>query len=131
MFISRRVVLILGMLLTLQASACASNRPVTEPVEVVEAFNDEMNAGDLDAAMNFIAEDAVFKIVQTFSGKSEIRDMLQEEIDNGMQAEIIDIRAEGDRVFWTLLVDFGAGKDEWSYDGIVQDGLIVSVVFDL
>jgi limonene-1,2-epoxide hydrolase len=128
-------VVLFPVLLIFLASACASSQPITEPVAVIEAFNEALNDLDLDAAMSFVAEDAEFRITTTFSGtfsgKSEIRGVYQQSVDESWQWEIIDIQADGDKVSWTDLLTIGAGRYENSYQAVVQEGLIISLTMDV
>lgn len=124
-------IVLMTMLVTLLASACASAEPITEPVAVIEAFFEALNDGDLDAAMSFVADDARFIIDTLHVGKAEIRDFHQESLDLGYHSELSDLRADGDRVSFAQKLTIGAGTYENSYEAVVQEGLIVSLIIDL
>ncbi len=124
-------VVLFSVLLIFLASACASSQPITEPDAVIEAFYEALNDLDLDAAMSFVAEGAEFIITLTYSGKSEIRGVFQQGVDESWQWEIIDIQADGDKVSWTDLLTIGAGMYENSHQAVVQEGLIISLTMDV
>ncbi len=119
-------VVLMSMLVPLLASACASAQPITEPAPVIEAFEEALNDGDLDAAMSFVADDARFIINSLYAGKAEIRKLYQGPLDLGYHSELSDLRADGDKVSWAGRVTIGGGVSEDSYEAVVQEGLIVS-----
>ena len=120
-------VALISVLTVLLVSACASPQPITEPVAVIEAFFEALNEGDLDTAMSFVADDARFITVAAFVGKADIRDFYQESLDLGFQAELSDLRADGDNVSWMVKLTVGGGTFEGQLEAVVQDGLIVSL----
>lgn len=98
------VVIILALPLTLNAQ-------VTDPAAVVTARIEAMNAGDVDAAIAYFANDAVYKIddpppgvPDTFTGKDEIRSRLETlvAVNASMETEIQQV--DGDKV--TALTKF-------------------------
>ncbi len=122
-------VALISVLTVLLVSACASTQPITEPVAVVEAFFEALNEGDLDTAMSFVADDASFILSAAYVGKADIRDFYQESLDLGFQAELSDLRADGDKVSWAGRVTIGGGMFESVYEAVVQEGMIVSHTF--
>ena len=120
---------LISMMVALLASACTSAQPITEPVAVIEAFFEELNDGDLDAAMSFVADDANFILFNVYPGKAEIRDFYEEGLNLGYLAELSDLRADGDTVSWAGRVTIGGGVFEDSYEAVVQEGMIVSLTF--
>jgi len=120
-------VALISVLTVLLVSACASTQPITEPVAVIEAFYEALNDGDLDTAMSFVADDASFILFAAYVGKADIRDFYQESLDLGFQAELSDLRADGDKVSWMEKATIGGGRFETQAEAIVQDGLIVSL----
>ncbi len=120
-------IVLMSMLVTLLASACGSAQPITEPVAVIEAFYEALNDGDLDAAMSFVADDAEFELFpQTFSGKAQIRALYMGPLKQGLQTEIVEIQANGNKVSWTLRLIYGSQSLEEPYEAVVGEGMIVS-----
>ena len=125
-------IVLVTALVTLLASACAPAQPIIEPVAVIEAFYKAINDDDLDTAMSFVADDAKFMFVLTYTGKAEIRTIFQDVRDLGIERElsVSDLQADGDKVSWMLeTIIVGAGSYYASYEGVVQDGVIVFVTF--
>ena len=118
---------LMSMLVTLVASACASTQPITEPVSVIEAFYEALNNGDLDTAMSFVADDARFILGTLHTGKAQIRDFYQEGLRVNLHSELSDLRADGDKVSWTGKVTLGGGTFEDPYEAVVQRGMILSL----
>ncbi len=121
-------IVIACMLVTVLASACASTQPITEPVAVIEAFYEALNDGDLDAAMNFVADDAKFILNTVYSGKAQVRAFYEGTIAMNTQWELSDLKAEGDTVAWIgqLTHDTG-GFAPGPLEAVVQNGKIVSL----
>jgi ketosteroid isomerase-like protein len=115
-------------LLTLFASACASTQPIAEPISVLKAFEEALNDENLDAAMGFVADDARFIVNTIYTGKAEIRELYQEVLDLGYHSELSDLRADGDRIFWTGRVTIGGRVGEGRYEAVVREGMIVSFI---
>ena len=120
-------VALISVLTGLLVSACASTQPITEPVAVIEAFYEALNEGDLDTAMSFVADDATFIRSAAYRGKADIRDFYQESLDLGFQAELSDLRADGDKASWMEKLTIGGGRFEVQLEAIVRDGLIVTL----
>lgn len=126
------VVIILALPLTLNAQ-------VTDPAAVVTARIEAMNAGDVDAAIAYFADDAVYKFVDpppgvpdTFAGKDEIRGRLETLVAVNASMEVEIQQVDGDKV--TALTKFaddglkemGVGFIEGIEEYTVQDGKITS-----
>jgi hypothetical protein len=88
-----------------------TNAPATDPASVVKAVHDAMNVQNLDAAMAFIADDAVFKHAPpsgaTLTGKAAIRVWVKRQVDTKTLAEIGDVKVNGDTVTFTAKVTRG------------------------
>ncbi len=121
-------VVLMSMLVTLLASACASTQPITEPIAVIEAFEEALNDGDLDTAMSFVADDAIFVVGSLYTGKTEITELYQELLGVGYQSELSDLRADGDKVSWTEEATMSVGAHEHQLEAVVQEGMIVSLI---
>lgn len=100
--------------------------------EAVQQFITSVNAGDADAVAATFAEDAVFDSVgRIYDGRGEImnRFLAPEVIDLGGQYEVLRIsEGEDDRVI--VEFDFTAGDlyEHFTYDFLIEDGLIQEVV---
>src|SRR5919108_6185584 len=89
--------------LSLFIVACnAAQTPATQatnPAAVLMAFNNALNAGDVDAAMALVADDAVMDRgpygVRT--GKAAIRDALQIETSKKLKYEVSNIQVSGNK----------------------------------
>jgi hypothetical protein len=102
--------------------------PTPDPISILQGYYDAVNAKDIDKAMSFIAEDAVFtgELGATFSGHPEIRATLQSAIDAGVTFEVSDVRATNGRLVYEYLAHVpnvlspsGTGL------AIVKDGKII------
>jgi ketosteroid isomerase-like protein len=119
----------MSMLVTLLASACASTQPITEPVAVIEAFHEALNDGDLDAAMNFVADDARFITDTLHEGKAQVRVFFEGVLATNPHYELSDLKLEGDTVTWIGQVTFeGGGFAPGPFEAVVQNGKIVSLM---
>jgi len=78
----------------------------TDPAAVVMAIVEPLNAGDIDAAMAFFADDAVVKLVppippdspDTFTGAEEIRAWFEGLVAMNFEIHIEILQVEGDTV---------------------------------
>ncbi len=112
-----------------------------DPVAVLNGFNEARNAHDLERAMSFIADDAVFDYEPPLfgaghlAGKQEIRSFLQRQIDDNIHVEVSDLAVSGNTVRYQA-----AGKaDSYRQRGVdvitgqgqttVHDGKIKSLNF--
>ncbi len=108
------------------SSACGPTQP-TDPVSVVHAFYDALNAGEVDRAMDLVGNDAKFITHPgVFTGQAQVRDYWQAEVDRGARFELSDVQAEGDTVKWSLKGTSGPVAFETTVEAVVQDGKIVS-----
>jgi len=119
-------VVLMTMLVTLLASSCASTQPITEPVAVIEVFEEALNDGDLDTAMSFVADDPRFILFSLHTRKAEIRDAYQEWLDLGYPSELRDLRADGDKVSWEGRLTLGVKVVTDLYEAVVKEGMIES-----
>ncbi len=117
-------VVLMSMLVTLLGSACASTQPITEPVAVIEAFEDALNDGDLDTAMSFVADDAIFVVGSLYTGKTEITELYRELLGVGYQSELSDLRGDGDKVSWEGRLTIGGSVITDLHEAVVMEGMI-------
>ncbi len=120
----RPAVVLMSMLVTLLASACASTQSITEPVAVIEAFEEALNDGDLETAMSFVADDARFVVGSLYTGKTEITERYRELLGVGYQSELSDLRADGDKVSWEGRLTIGGSVFADLHEAVVMEGMI-------
>ena len=98
--------------LAVTVAGCEAAPAAADPASVVQAFFDALNAGDVDEAMSYVAEDALFIFPEVYIGKEQIRDFFLREADS---------------VTWSATVTTDDSKFEGSVDAVVQEGKIVSL----
>jgi len=129
-----RIALILSaiMLSMLAAPAAVSAQPV-DPAEVIDAYTAAINAHDVEGALTYVADSAVYvRPGGQFIWKEEIRGFIEGLIAQNVRVELVGERqVEGDRVSWTSRVYLddpanpGAGPRQNRSESVVRDGLIV------
>jgi len=76
----------------------------TDPASIAQAFEAALNAGNLDAAMALIADDAVFKNTPpsgaTLTGKEQIQVWVKRQVDTKTTGKISDLQVQGDTAFF-------------------------------
>jgi limonene-1,2-epoxide hydrolase len=78
--------------------------PAADPAEVVQAFWDAMAVGNMDAAVELIAEDAKCRGSCYITGKESLQFYLQGIVDAGFVTEISDLTVEGDMVKYSYKI---------------------------
>jgi ketosteroid isomerase-like protein len=99
-----------------------------DPAEVVQEFWDAMQAGNVDAAMTFVGEDAQCKGSCYFKGPVAFRSYLQGIINAGSTNQISIVKVDGDTVTYTYKVFRNGFVTEDNAEGesmTVQDGKII------
>ena len=110
----------------------------TDPVKVLNALADSLNAGDVDTAMTLYAPDAVLNIVPpppglpgTYTGLKEIRGWLEILVGMNFKVEGVEmLQVEGDKVKIKVKAssDFARGFNmafmEYTEEHIIQGGKI-------
>lgn len=78
--------------------------PLTGIAAIVKNIVDARNAKNVDAAMSFFTDDAVYTNIfgAKYQGKAEIRSLFQERIDRGYQYELSNVKATGNTVTFHL-----------------------------
>ncbi len=126
-------VLIGVLLLALSVAACQGGGAESagddiDPVSVVQQYYDAYNAGDLDTAVSFIADDALsINPLGTFNGKERIRGNLEFMHEGGTTFQPSDFVNEKGRVTYTfdVVIDGEVVEHVTNALTIVEDGMIV------
>lgn len=125
-FLPVALVVIVVTLLTQVAGALAS----AQPVYAMDGLYSSINAGDMDAAVDMFAEDAIAHYVHTdatYEGDA-IADMLDVWHVEGRTYDIVSISMEGNSV--EIVVDIADNGIVWGQQttvAVVEDGLIQSL----
>jgi ketosteroid isomerase-like protein len=124
------VALALTAALVLRGTPGAAQPP--DPAAVIDAYTAALNAGNAEAALAFIADDAVYmRPAGRFVGKDEVRGFIEGLIRRGVQIEVLGEREVfGEYVRWASHVRFanpGGGPAEVRNRAasIVQEGKII------
>jgi ketosteroid isomerase-like protein len=126
--------------LAASASVAAQEEPAMGPAEVVQAIYAAVSAGDVDAAVELLAEEAVLTLIPppgdldgTFIGKEEIGDWYTGLVADNGRAEFSDVYVAGNMANMKLtwygdhFSNLGVGPAEFDGAAVVQDGLLKSV----
>ena len=114
-----------------------SCNPTPDPESVVNSWNDALNIGDVEAALDYLEDDATVTIIPPpagmsgiFTGKEQIRGWYEGNTALNGFNEIIELQVSGDKVTWTSKF----GMDEWRKIGVesldvLGEGVIVDGKF--
>lgn len=121
-------------MLALPVALCAQE---TDPVAVVTDYYEAVNAGDVEAALSFYADDGVVfmpvpphGMPDTYTGKEEIRGWVENEVAMNTEYELLATAVEGDMVIVTVSVSddvlrsFGFSSLEMEDEFTIQDAKI-------
>jgi len=120
---TKRILFILFVILSQALAACGSAFPLpptlvpvtgptsvpttipeaADPAAIAQNFYKAINAGDIEAAMAFVAEDVKCRVGCYLTGKESFRSFIQGSINVGGRVELSDLRVEGQKVSynWT------------------------------
>jgi ketosteroid isomerase-like protein len=114
----------------------------TDPSDVIRAYVEAANAGDVEAALACWADDATYTVVpaaftgqSVFTGKAQIRSLLEAFVAQHSRTEIMDLHVDGARVTAQARsgVDsvrrLGINALEATAEAIVRDGKIQSATY--
>jgi ketosteroid isomerase-like protein len=135
----------LAVLVLTLALPVALHAQETDPLSVVDAWFDALNAGDVDAALSYLADDAVVVMVPPgtpgddgiFTGKEEVRGWYEGLVGAKGVATLRDCQVEGESVTCidTYTDDglqaMGVDSIEGELALIVRDGKIQSYTFTM
>lgn len=106
-----------GLVLLFNGQEAKANH---DPVSTINMIFSALNSGKVDTAVASFAEDAIFENRvrdETYSGVSEIRQVLQGMARDGRQFAIVDTEMEGDTI--TAEVEVSDGGIVWGTETIV------------
>ena len=121
------VVMVVMVLLALGQQAQAK----AEPALAIDNVFAALSSGEVDAALASFANDAIVENRvrgDTYTGASEIRQMLQAAYKPGRQFEVVDVETAGDTIIAKIEVsDRGIVWGTETIVALVKDGLIQSL----
>jgi hypothetical protein len=118
----------LVLFVSCQAGPAGGGQP-TDPAAVMDAYTAAINAGDVEGALKFVAEDAVYdRPAGQFQGKEQVRGFVEGLIARQAKVELLGERqVDGERVSWSSRVTL-TNPDQVlmnNSESIVRNGLIV------
>jgi hypothetical protein len=137
-------VIVVTMSVVLLALPVALYAQEPDPMAIINAWVEALNAGDIDAALSYLADDAVVQIVPpapgtsgVFSGKGEIRGWYETVVGQHGVTVLSDCQIDGETVtcvntyaedsFRSLGIDSVVG--EWV--AVVREGKLQSYTFTM
>lgn len=133
----KKYIVVLVSVATLVLSV-AVHAQQTDPAAVLSNLADALNAGDVDAAMELVADDAVLRFVPDvmgtgpITGRDQIRAWYEGLVAQHIRAEPSNLEVDGNQVTWTNKVwldDFealGITPVEYTGEGVVEEGKVKS-----
>jgi len=130
----RLVVLLIVLVASLLAACQSGGSSTADPAAVMDAYTTAINAGDVEAALALVADDAVYdRPGGTYNGKEEIRGFVQDLVDRHVHVELVGERTvNGDTVTWVshVTIDDPANPGTRldltnNSESVIQNGLIV------
>jgi limonene-1,2-epoxide hydrolase len=126
----------LALCVVLLANACrpAGPRLVTRPVEVVQAYTAAINDQNVEAALAYVAEEAVYDYpLGEYRGRDQVRTLFQELVAHQWHVDVEGAEVRGDTVYWTARITMCDPQqpDRPSFEivnqcqSVIQDGKIV------
>lgn len=122
------------VVLTILLSACGSQSP-NDPAAVMDAYTAAINAHDVEAALQYVADDAVYeRPTGQFTGKAEVRSFIEGLIAQNVQVELIGERmVDGEKVTWQSQVTLTDPQNPGgpplvilnNSESIIRDGKII------
>jgi hypothetical protein len=118
------VVMVVMVLLALGQQALAK----AEPALAIDTVFTALSSGEVDAAMASFTNDAIVENRvrgDTYTGASEIRQMLQAAYKSGRQFKVVDVETAGDTIIAKIEIsDRGIVWGTETIVALVKDGLI-------
>ena len=121
------ILLILCLGLVFLLAACTSNAEETNPEEVVNGFLEAFMADDLDRAISYFADDAVYNAVnvdEVMTGKEDVSDYIEFRMRDIVGMETRNLSVDGSQVTWEASLERRSSPTEISYSATVEGGKI-------
>jgi hypothetical protein len=126
------VILVTTLLAALLFSAVGVSAQATDPLSVMKASLDVLNAGNVDTAA--LADDVVFTIAgRSFRGKEEVSRMIADDVANHVQVEATNFQVAGNKVTYSfkqssdLFRGLGIEFINGSTEAVIEGGKIKSL----
>ena len=117
----------IGLLLLLPSCGGGAGS-ATDPAAVIKGFDAAQNAKNIDTAMTFVADDAVFNTpTGNFTGKDQVRKWVEDQVKSNDKVESFDFQVTGEKVMWKTNIFRGGSTSPVfvaSNDATVQAGKI-------
>src|SRR5688572_22949745 len=134
MFNKKLITSILAAVVLLVMASQSALAQATDPLSVMKASLDAVNASNVDAAVATFADDAVFTTpTGSFKGKDDIRRAIMADVANHVQIEATNFQVAADKVTYSfkqsndrlrgLGINFITGNSE----AVIQNGKIMSL----
>lgn len=104
--------------------------PLTGIAAVIKNYVDARNAKNVDAAMAFFADDAFYTnpFGAKYTGKTDIRSIVQHDADTGTQFELSNVQVTGSKVTFHLNFVVGGNPARgYDFEAVVQGDKITSM----
>ncbi len=125
------VIAIILLISAFMVFSCSSSELPTDPALIVMSFFEALDAGDLEGAMVFVADDAEFVFPELYIGKDQIRDHFRKDLeDRNASYELSDISVEGETVRFTALTITSVARVEQNVEAVLENGKIVFLLGD-
>jgi len=127
----KKVLVVLAAALVMALAACSGGGVAQEqpdPVAIVQAFYKAITDKQLDAAMDYVADDALFiNPTGTYTGKEEVRTNISALVDGGFDFQLRDLVNTNGKVNYGYTLYINGENVEEGDNGvtIVKDGKIV------
>jgi predicted SnoaL-like aldol condensation-catalyzing enzyme len=130
----KRLIIAAIAVMTLLAACQSGGSQPTNPAAVMDAYTAAINAHDLEKALSYVADDAVYdRPAGAFNGKEEVRGFIEDLFARNVQVELIGERTvDGERVTWKSRVMIDDPENPGvrleiinNSESIVRDGKIV------
>lgn len=121
------------LLLALVLSATRVLAQANDPAAVIEQYTAAVNAHDVNAAVELLAEDAVLQLgpdappTGVYTGKTAIREYLEGRFGDAVVEMTQPPKVEGDKVTWTEKESYLATTTIQKMEAVVHDGKIKSI----
>jgi ketosteroid isomerase-like protein len=103
MFTKKLITSILAVVMMLVLASQSALAQATDPLSVMKASLDAINAGNVDVAVATFADDAVFTTpTGSFKGKDQIRSAIMADVANHVQIEATNFQVAGDKVTYSF-----------------------------